>query len=104
MWYKARPMARRGLSATLLVILAVQLFGVLAFASVCPEPCPDDAQGTRCPPICALCTTCTHAQPALVQRSAAGAPLISTRHFVPQQRLSISSQLADDIFHVPLLG
>jgi hypothetical protein len=30
MWYKARPMARRGLSATLLVILAVQLLGILA--------------------------------------------------------------------------
>jgi len=104
MWYKARPMARRGLSATLLVILAMHLLGGLAFTSVCPAPCPDDARGTGCPPICALCTTCTHTHPAIVQRPVAGAPLISTRHFLPQQRLSISSQLADDIFHVPLLG
>jgi hypothetical protein len=97
-------MARKGLSATLLVILAVQLLGVLAFASVCPEPCPDDARGAGCPPICALCARCTHTQPAIVQRPAAGVPLMSTRHFVPQQHRSISSQLADDIFHVPLLG
>jgi hypothetical protein len=104
MWYNARPMARRGLSATLLVILAVQLLGVLAFASVCPEPCPDDARGTGCPPICALCTRCTHTQPAIVQRPAASAPLTSTRHFVPRQRLAISSQLTNDILHVPLPG
>jgi hypothetical protein len=104
MWYKARPMARRGLSATLLVVLAVQLLGVPAFAPVCPEPCADDAPGTGCPPICALCTSCTHTQPAIVQRPAAGAPLTSTRRFVTQQRPAISSQLTNDIFHVPLLG
>ena len=97
-------MARRGLSATLLVILAMHLLGVLTFASVCPQPCPDDVRGTGCPPICALCTTCTHPQPAIVQRPVASGPLMSTRHFLPQQRPSISSQLAADIFHVPLLG
>lgn len=97
-------MARRRLSATLLILVAVQLLGGMAFASVCPEPCPDDAQGTGCPPICALCTSCTHGQTAIVQDSAAGAPLMTARPFAPQQRFSTSSQLADDILHVPLPG
>jgi hypothetical protein len=88
----------------LLVLVAVQLLGGVAFASTCPDSCPDDAQGTSCPPICALCTSCTHAQTAIVQRSIVGTPLMATHHFVPQQRLSISSQLTSDIFHVPLLG
>jgi len=44
MWYNSRLMHRRGLSVTLLVILALQLLGSMAFASVCPEPCPDDTE------------------------------------------------------------
>lgn len=97
-------MGRRRLSATLLVIFAVQLLGGMAFASVCSEPCPDDAQGTGCPPICALCTSCVHGQTAIVQGSAAGAPLMTAHPFAPQQRSSPSSQLVDDILHVPLPG
>ena len=104
LWYKTRPMARRGLSATLLMIVAVQLLGGMAFASNCEEPCRDEAPGADCPPICALCTSCTHAQPAIVQPAAAGVPLMSAQHFVPQQRAAISSPRADDIFHVPLPG
>ena len=104
MWYKSGPMGRRGLCATLLVIVAVQLLGGMAFASVCSEPCADDEQETGCPPICALCTSCTHAQTAIVQRSTGGLPLMSARHFASQHERSPLSQLTDDIFHVPLLG
>jgi hypothetical protein len=92
------------LTATLLVVLAVQLLGGMALAPVCSDPCPDDAAGKGCPPVCALCTGCTHAQPAIVQRSAASEPLIALQQFVSQQRVSVSSQLEDDIFHVPLHG
>jgi hypothetical protein len=104
MWYKPPLMIRRGLSLTLLVIFAVQLLGGMALASGCPDPCPDDAEGTGCPPICALCTSCTHAQTGIVQHSASAMPRMSTHRFVPQQSVSASSQPADDIFHVPLLG
>jgi hypothetical protein len=97
-------MRRRGLSVTLLVLIAVQLLGSMAFASVCLEPCPDDTQGTSCPPVCALCTSCTHAQTAIVQHTASGLPLMSTHRFVPQTPTSPCSQVATDIFHVPLLG
>lgn len=103
MWYKTRPMLRR-MSVTLLVVLAVQILGSMAFVSVCPEPCPDDAEGTSCPPICALCTTCTHAQQAIVQHSASAAPLTAAQQVFPQHALSTSPQLAADIFHVPLPG
>jgi len=97
-------MTRRGLCLTLLVIFAVQLLGGMALASACPEPCFDDADGTGCPPICALCTSCTHAQTGIVQHSASGMPVMSMHRFVAQQSASPSSQLADDILHVPLLG
>lgn len=88
----------------LLVLVVVQLLGGMAFASVCSEPCPDDAQGTGCPPICALCTNCTHAQTAIVQHSATGVPLTAPQQFAPQQLPAVPSRLARDIFHVPLLG
>ena len=103
MWYNSRLM-RRGLSVTLLVLIAVQLLGAMAFASVCPEPCPNDAEGTSCPPVCALCTSCTHAQTAIVQHAASETPLPSTHRFVAPPPAALSSQLAADIFHVPLLG
>lgn len=104
MWYKARPMRRRGLSVTLLVVLAVQLLGTMAFASVCLEPCPDDTESTSCPPVCSLCTSCTHAQTGIVQHSASSTPLLSAHRFVAQHAVATSPHLAADIFHVPLLG
>jgi hypothetical protein len=104
MWYKLRPMPRRKVSVTLLAILAVQMLGGMVFASVCLEPCPDDTEETTCPPVCTLCTSCTHAQTAIVQDSSAGTPLLSAGRFLPQHLAAISSHLTDDIFHVPLPG
>lgn len=98
-------MSRRSLTVTLLALLAVQLLGGLVFASVCPEPCPDDAPGATCPPICALCTSCTHAQQAIVQQTPVTAvELITAPHVFPSRDGAAPSQLAADIFHVPLLG
>ncbi len=95
---------RRGLSLTLIAILAVQLLGAVAFASVCFEPCPDDTEESSCPPVCATCTTCTHSRQAIVQTSAAGIPVASGRHsFLPQAAMPTSA-IAADIFHVPLPG
>ena len=85
-------------------MFAVQLLGGMAVAAVCPDPCPDDAAGTRCPPICALCTSCTHALTAIAQHSVIGMPLTAAHGFVPQASSAPTSQLAADIFHVPLLG
>jgi hypothetical protein len=104
MWYNPRPAMRRKVSMTILVLMAVQLLGSMAFASVCLEPCPDDTEDTSCPPVCALCTSCTHAQTAIMQHAASGLPLESIHRFVPQPPAWPSSQLAADIFHVPLLG
>ncbi|HVR40080.1 MAG TPA: hypothetical protein VMU84_13365 [Thermoanaerobaculia bacterium] len=98
-------MFRRSWSATLLVILAVHLLGAMAFAAACPESCPDDATGTSCPPICALCTSCTHAMQAIVQANAGDAiSIVTAPHLDPSQSAATPSQLAADIFHVPLLG
>jgi len=102
LWYNSRPMSRRSLSFTLLVLIAVQLLGGMVFASACPEPCPDDTEETSCPPVCTVCTSCTHAQTAIVQHASAGMPLIGTRPFVAQEPASTSFPFADDIFHVPL--
>ncbi len=94
----------RKVSMTLLALIALQLLGGMAFASVCPEPCPDDTEETSCPPVCAVCTSCTHAQTAIVQHAANGVPLMSTHRFVPQRVAFPLSRLTADIFHVPLLG
>lgn len=104
MWYNPRPMLRRHVSAALVAMIALQLLGGMAFASVCLEPCPDDTKETSCPPVCALCTSCTHAQTGIVQHAASSTPLTSTQLFVLQPPTSPPSQLAADIFHVPLLG
>ena len=104
LWYNPRPMNRRRLCVTLLAILAVQMIGGMAAASFCPDPCPDDVDGAGCPPVCALCTSCTHAQTGIVQDAASGMPSMSTLRFVPRQAAAASSQPAGDIFHVPLGG
>lgn len=95
---------RRTVSMTLLALIALQLLGGVALASVCVEPCPDDTDETSCPPVCALCTGCTHAQTAIVQHAATWTLFTATHRFVAQPPAPLSSQLAADIFHVPLLG
>lgn len=97
-------MLRRALTLTLLAVLAVQFLGAIALTSICVEPCPDDTEETSCPPVCALCTSCTHSQTAIVQHGAKSAPLMALLPFATQQTVASSSALADDIFHVPLLG
>ena len=87
-----------------LVVLAVQMLGGMALASPCSEACPEDARGGGCPPICALCTSCTHGQTAIVRSAMAGEPVIVMQELVVQQRVLVSSQRTDDIFHVPLPG
>ena len=104
MWYNLPPMARRGLTLTLLALIAVQLLGSIAFASACVEPCPDDTETTSCPPVCAVCTTCTHAQQAIVQAGGATVPFQIARHTFHAQPGGTPSHLAADIFHVPLAG
>ena len=104
MWYKTRPMPRRALSMTLLAILAVQLLGAVAFASVCFEPCPDDDEGQTCPPVCTLCTSCTRAQQAILDSTVLGAPEGAPQSVLPFQLTASPTTREDDIFHVPLLG
>ena len=95
---------RRTISVTLLAVLAVQFVGGMVFASVCLEPCPDDTETTSCPPVCSLCTSCTHAQTGIVRSAVSSSPAPSGHRLVPQQPASTPSQLAADVFHVPLLG
>jgi hypothetical protein len=105
MWYKSRRMLRRGLTLTILAVLAVQLIGGLAFASACLQPCSDDAPGATCPPACALCTGCTHAQQAIVRQApSAVAALLFASHVFSSPAGTVPSALAADIFHVPLPG
>lgn len=93
---------RRTTSTTLLLVLALQLLGGVVFASDCLESCPDD--DASCPPVCALCTNCTHAQSVVVQQAAVAAPFLSSRALTGLPALHASAPLGDDIFHVPLLG
>ena len=97
-------MSRRSLSLTLLAILAVQMFAGVVMASVCLEPCPDDAGETSCPPVCTLCTSCTHSKSAIVRDPASGAPLIVGERYLPVSAATTTSPRASDIFHVPLQG
>ena len=103
-WYKARCMSRRGCSLALLAILALQLVGGIALATVCLDPCPDDDAGRSCPPTCALCTTCTHAQPALLHDVSASVPSLPAARVVATERWAETSEHSSDIFHVPLAG
>jgi hypothetical protein len=97
-------MLRRRVVVTLLVLIAVQLAGGM-LASVCDEPCPDDAGRQSCPPLCTVCSTCAHAQQAAVQSSGiAAAGLAMTGYDVPPQQVFAPSRRAADIFHVPLPG
>lgn len=102
MWYNPQPMLRRHVAFALVAMIALQLLGGMAFASECAEPCPDDTEETSCPPVCALCTTCTHGQKAVVGHAPPEAPTPSARRFALQQLARSSFPLADDIFHVPL--
>lgn len=88
----------------LLTIFAAQLLGGMVFASVCFEPCPDDAEGTSCPPVCVMCTGCTHAQTAIVKHAISAAPMNPAQRVVPGASLAAASFFGDDIFHVPLPG
>jgi hypothetical protein len=97
-------MARRGVIATLLVIIAAHLAGGILFATVCVEPCPDDGPGRKCPPICALCTGCTHAQQAIVQSPMMNVAIVAAPHLFTVPVIPAPSQPTADIFHVPLLG
>jgi len=97
-------MFRRRLAFALLAVLAVQFAGGLVFASACPEPCPDDTEETSCPPVCALCTSCTHAQQAIVQVATDGFAMAAGRDLFSAQTELTPSGLAADIFHVPLRG
>lgn len=104
MWYNLPRMARRGAVLALLLILVAQFTAPVAFSSVCLEPCPDDTEGSNCPPVCSLCTSCTHAQQAIVDSAVVTAPAPRTLQAYAAQLLAAPSHLADDVFHVPLLG
>ncbi|MDP9190217.1 MAG: hypothetical protein M3P06_00755 [Acidobacteriota bacterium] len=97
-------MPRRSLALALLLVLAVQFVGAMVFASACPEPCPDDTETTSCPPVCTLCSDCTHAQQAIVRQPANGPSLAAARRIHSLPSLDASSHVADEIFHVPLFG
>ena len=104
MWYNLRRMPRRRVVLTLLLIFVAQLTATVAFSSVCLEPCPDDTEGSTCPPVCSLCTSCRHAQQAIVDTAVVTAPALRTLHAYAAQALAAPAHLADDVFHVPLLG
>jgi len=104
MWYKTARMARPGVVATLLVILVVQLMGGILFATACVEPCPDDGPGRTCPPVCALCTGCTHALQAIVRSPIMIVALVGAPHVFIARAEPALSHPAADIFHVPLFG
>lgn len=98
-------MARRNATVmTLLMLVALQLLGAIALSAVCLEPCDDDEGSGSCPPVCTLCARCAHAQQAIVQREDGGALVTAAQRDDAQQRWGRSSQLAADIFHVPLAG
>lgn len=97
-------MLRRSVTGTLLVILAVQLIGGVAFAPVCFEPCPDDTGGQTCPPVCTLCTSCTRAQQAIVDATAGAGPAVAAGSILSFQPAASPATRGDDIFHVPLPG
>lgn len=97
-------MARRGLTMTMIALIAVQLIGSMGFASVCLEPCSDEEPETSCTPVCSLCTTCTHAQQAIVPPVPnAGPDRVAVHGFQPQPG-GRALPRADEILHVPLAG
>jgi hypothetical protein len=104
MWYKEPRMTRRGTVAALLAIIVVQLVCGMAFATVCTESCPDDGPGSSCPPVCSLCTSCTHAQQAVVRNTVTPVALAVTAHVFHVTAIPVPSLLSRDIFHVPLPG
>jgi hypothetical protein len=97
-------MRRHGVCVLLLAMFVVQLLGGTVFPYGCPEPCPDDTEESSCPPVCTVCTSCTHAQSGIVLRASAGVAFRSAERVVARHVASSTLQLTDDIFHVPLRG
>lgn len=99
-------MPRRGLALALLALLAVPLVGSIAYASVCLVPCPEEEEraeaDAECPPVCALCTSCTPVQVTIAAVGSAGAPLVAAHDLLDVPPLDASDDPAGDIFHVPL--
>jgi len=98
-------MFRRATVAALLLAVAAQLIGGVAFGTGCLEPCPDDGPRGTCPPVCLLCANCSHG----------GRAEIVTIDLVPVDALPqadvftivtphLGSQLTTDILHVPILA
>lgn len=104
MWYNSALMGRGTVAATLLIVIAAQFLTGVMFASVCLEPCPDDGEGQTCPPVCSLCSTCTHGQQAIVSSGGSGTSLLTAPHVGLTPSLAGPSKLPADIFHVPLFG
>ncbi|MHB0969031.1 MAG: hypothetical protein ACYC7A_14165 [Thermoanaerobaculia bacterium] len=104
MWYNTRPMTGRALAFVLLALVAFQLAGGIAAPAVCAEPCPDDDDGSNCPPVCSLCSRCTHAQIAIAHPGIQHSPLSVDEPVVPQATISFTSNATGEIFHVPISG
>lgn len=104
MWYKSRPMVRRGTSVMLLLLLAMPLLATVAFASDCLELCGDDTKDASCPPVCSLCNSCTRAQAAIVQHAVTTLRRVTTEDAVSRELAAADSAVADEILHIPLLG
>ena len=97
-------MRRRRLVLTLLPILLLQMLAGFASAAVCVDPCPEEEETQEsCPPVCALCASCAHAQLVVPDR-ARDTAFLRLGRCSADLRVVPSSHPADDIFHVPLLG
>jgi hypothetical protein len=102
MWYNSRPMLRRGLTVTVLALVALQLATSIAFAPICTEPCADDEDDQRCPAECVACVVCTHAQQGLTLADGTTGPGNVAQLTFHTRRRGSPPQRAADIFHVPL--
>lgn len=96
-------MARRRLVVLLLMTVVVQLLGMVTVAATeCVEPCPDDTETSSCPPVCALCTSCTHAQTGMVENAVSEEPGLPAHQLLQHELSSAHAHFSAEIFHVPL--
>lgn len=95
-------MVRRILSLVLLLILLAPIAGAVSVAFECDEPCADDSGDGECPPVCTVCTACTHGQKAVVGNSAAKAPPSSFHLVAPSSAHVEGSPFIADVFHIPI--
>ena len=92
----------RVLLTAFLVLLFLPGLGSMAFVpDRCPSPCEDDDDDGRCTPMCADCTCCVPAGPAVEAHTFVLSPALRMNDFPADPAIGTPASALRDILHIP---